>query len=214
MIYYTADLHFHYEPILEARGFSDVAEMDEALIRNWNETVTEDDTVYVLGDIGYNDNHVPCDALEKLRGHKHLIRGNHDVGFEDGELLYDFFETVTDFNEIEDGEAHIILCHYPIVHNKKSYMIHGHLHKVNGIYYETLKKLPQVLNACVDLNRFRPVTLSGLIENNNRFFERTEEDFPPLTRRGKARGEGELPATPNFKPVPQPKKPIEPQENT
>lgn len=203
MIYYTADLHFHYEPILEARQMASVLAMDELLIRNWNETVTDEDTVYVVGDVGYNNNHVPCDALAQLKGHKHLIRGNHDVGFEDGELLYDYFETVTDFNEIEDGSDHIILCHYPIVHHKKSYMIHGHLHKVRGIYYDVLKKLPQVLNAGVDINRYRPVPLSELIENNNRYFERTTEDFPPLEKRGKVRGEGLLPVKPDFKPVPE-----------
>ena len=180
-----------------------VLEMDEMLIRNWNETVGDADTVYVVGDVGYNENHVPMDTLSQLKGHKHLIRGNHDVGFEDGEFLYDCFETVTDFNEIEDGSHHIILCHYPIVHNKKSYMIHGHLHKVTGIYYDVLKKLPQVLNACTDINHYRPVTLSELIENNNRFFERKPEDFPPLEKRGKVRGEGFLPVTPNFKPVPE-----------
>ena len=204
MIYYTADLHFHYKPILETRNdLASIFEMDEMLIRNWNETVKEDDTVYVVGDVGYNDNRVPGDALERLRGHKHLIRGNHDVGFDDGERLYDYFETVTDFNEIEDGSHHIILCHYPIVHNKKSYMIHGHLHQVNGIYYDILKKLPQVLNAGVDINGYRPVTLPELIENNNLYFERTPEDFTPAMKRRTLSGEGLLPAKPNFKPIPE-----------
>ena len=36
MIYYTADLHFHYAPLLSSRPFATVAEMDETLIRNWN----------------------------------------------------------------------------------------------------------------------------------------------------------------------------------
>lgn len=205
MIFYTADLHFHYEPAAEARDLASAFDMDELLIRNWNETVGPEDTVYVVGDVGYNNNHVPCDALARLSGHKHLIRGNHDVGFEDGGLLYDYFETVTDFNEIEDGPNHIILCHYPIVHNKRSYMIHGHLHKVTGIYYDVLKKLPQVLNAGVDINGMRPVILGELIENNNRYFNRTPEDFPPLMKRGHSRRSGEIPVKPDFKPVPEKK---------
>ena len=38
MIFYTADLHLGYFPILHdtARPFSGVPEMDEALIANWN----------------------------------------------------------------------------------------------------------------------------------------------------------------------------------
>ena len=207
MIYYTADLHFHYEPAAEMRPVSSAAEMDEMLIRNWNETIGEDDTVYVVGDVGYNDNRVPCDALAQLKGHKHLIRGNHDVGFDDAELLYDHFETITDFNEIDDGEDHILLCHYPILHIKKSYMIHGHLHQVReGIFFDTLKKLPQVLNAGVDLNGYRPVTLQQLIENNNSYFQRGPEDFTPPLKRAAARGEGLMPVKPNFKPIPEKRK--------
>ena len=55
MIFYTADLHFHYAPLLSSRPFAAVEEMDEALIRNWNERVSPEDTVYLVGDIGYNE---------------------------------------------------------------------------------------------------------------------------------------------------------------
>ena len=202
MIFYTADLHFHYLPVLESRHFDSIQEMDEVLISNWNESVSDEDTVYVVGDVGYNDNHVPCDALSQLKGHKHLIRGNHDVGFDDAVKLYDYFETVTDFNEIEDGSNHIILCHYPIVHHKRSYMIHGHLHKVQKAYYEILQKLPQVLNAGVDFNGLRPVALDELIENNDRFFGRTREEIISLYTKGRLRQKGAMPTKPNFKPVP------------
>ena len=113
MIFYTADLHFLYEPLLSSRPFATVEEMDETLIRNWNKTVSPDDTVYLVGDIGYNEGQVPHQLLSRLTGHKHLIRGNHDTGYEDAASLYRYFETITDFNEIDDGETHILLCHYP-----------------------------------------------------------------------------------------------------
>lgn len=113
MIFYTADLHFLYEPLLSSRPFATVEEMDETLIRNWNKTVSPDDTVYLVGDIGYNEGQVPYQLLSRLTGHKHLIRGNHDTGYEDASSLYRYFETITDFNEIDDGETHILLCHYP-----------------------------------------------------------------------------------------------------
>ena len=50
MIYYTADLHLGFARILKActRPFASVEEMDEVLIRNWNETVGNQDTVYIL----------------------------------------------------------------------------------------------------------------------------------------------------------------------
>ena len=83
MIYYTADLHFHYAPLLSSRPFATVAEMDETLIRNWNETVTEADTVYLVGDVGYNDGHVPLGALGRL----------HEMG--PGKSLEDIFLELT-----------------------------------------------------------------------------------------------------------------------
>ena len=107
MIYYTADLHFHYAMLLPSRPFATVEEMDEALVKNWNDTVGPEDTVYLVGDIGWNGGRVPGELLERLSGHKHLIRGNHDTGYEDAGRLYRWFETVTDFNEIDDGgDAH------------------------------------------------------------------------------------------------------------
>ena len=45
MIFYTADLHFHYEPFLPSRPFDTVEDMDRQLIHRWNEAVSEDDTV-------------------------------------------------------------------------------------------------------------------------------------------------------------------------
>ena len=160
MIFYTADLHFHYEPFLPSRPFDTVEDMDRQLIDRWNEAVSEDDTVYVVGDVGYNRGLVPGDALSRLRGHKHLIRGNHDTGFENAGELYRYFETVTDFNEIDDGDTHIILCHYPILYRKRGYMVHGHLHQTRGPEYDILRRLPRMLNAGVDVNFYRPVTLS------------------------------------------------------
>ena len=143
MIYYTADLHFHYALLLPSRPFATVEEMDEALVKNWNDTVGPEDTVYLVGDIGWNGGRVPGELLERLSGHKHLIRGNHDTGYEDAGRLYRWFETVTDFNEIDDGETHILLCHYPMLYHKRGYMIHGHLHHGRGRDYELLRQLPR-----------------------------------------------------------------------
>ena len=197
MIFYTADPHFGYEPTLVWRpGFSSVEEMDEALIAAWNAVVSDEDTVYLIGDIGWNNGHVPCRTLARLKGRKHLIRGNHDTGFVDAPLLYRYFESVTDFWELEDGEHHIILSHYPILYNKRGYMIHGHLHG-SGVFHEVLADLPKVLNAGVDVNNFAPVTLEQLIANNDRFYA-----APGIQPHRPRQGKGLLPVTPDFHPVP------------
>lgn len=176
MIFYTADLHFGYEDVLHkaARPFGSVEEMDQILIDHWNEVVTDEDTVYFIGDIGSYCTPFPEVQLSYLHGHKHLIRGNHDTCIENQQMLLDYFETVTDFLEIDDGGRHITLCHYPIVYIQGGYMIHGHIHNAKKEIYSILAKLPRTLNAGVDINGFRPVTLAQLIENNRAYYGNPE----------------------------------------
>lgn len=172
MIFYTADLHLGFPRILKAcvRPFASVEEMDEVLIRNWNETVGDQDTVYIVGDFAEHNGKAPMQYLKRLHGHKHFLFGNHDAGMADRERLLDCCESVSDLLEIEDGGEHILLCHYPIIHERSGWMIHGHTHNRKDHSYQLLKELPKVLNAGVDINGFRPVTLTQLIENNLRFY--------------------------------------------
>ena len=54
--FFIADTHFGSESIMryENRPFETVREMEQALIANWNQVVSEEDTVYVLGDFSEN----------------------------------------------------------------------------------------------------------------------------------------------------------------
>lgn len=55
MIYYISDLHFGYRNVIgmDNRPFETIEEMDETLSRLWNETVTDEDDVYIVGDFAY-----------------------------------------------------------------------------------------------------------------------------------------------------------------
>ncbi|MBQ0058571.1 MAG: hydrolase [Lachnospiraceae bacterium] len=172
MIFYTADMHFGYEPILELaqRPFTSIEEMREVLIANWNERVSDDDHVYILGDVGLAKGPVDLESVSRLKGHKHLIRGNHDTGLDNQEDWYQYLESVDDFLEIDDGDTHILMSHYPMIYNLRGYMIHGHMHNTLGSAYDMLKQLPRVLNCGVDVNNYVPVTLEELIANNERFY--------------------------------------------
>ena len=79
MIYFIADTHFGDDRIrrYENRPFTDSAQMDESLIRRWNSTVSQQDTVYVLGD--FSAPGTESGLLCRLNGTKHLIKGNHDT---------------------------------------------------------------------------------------------------------------------------------------
>lgn len=78
-IFFIADTHFGDDNIrrYENRPFDSVEQMDAVLIKNWNSAVSENDTVYVLGDFGA----AGCEKeiLSELNGTKYLIKGNHDI---------------------------------------------------------------------------------------------------------------------------------------
>jgi calcineurin-like phosphoesterase family protein len=82
--WFSADLHLGHEKILtlgSGRPFSSIAEHDETLIQNWNDRVSRDDVVWVLGDVAMGDIGESLEACRELRGHKYLICGNHDRPF-------------------------------------------------------------------------------------------------------------------------------------
>lgn len=77
--YFIADTHFGEERIrkYENRPFESAAQMDSELIRRWNNKVSAEDTVYLLGDVGADG--YESEILAKLNGKKILVKGNHDT---------------------------------------------------------------------------------------------------------------------------------------
>ena len=80
MNFYIADMHFGHKNIIryDNRPFGSVEEMDKALIQLWNETVGSDDIVYILGDFSWYKEDKTAFILGCLKGHKVLVKGNHD----------------------------------------------------------------------------------------------------------------------------------------
>lgn len=76
-VFFTADLHLGHDNIRKhcGRPFDTVEEMDEAIISNWNRTVSARDLVYVVGDFAWSNHNL---HLARLKGKKILIKGNHD----------------------------------------------------------------------------------------------------------------------------------------
>jgi len=80
LIWFTSDLHLGHDNIinLTSRPFSDVEEMDNALISNWNNCVSRTDEVYIVGDLSLKPVDVVESYLRRMNGKKSLVRGNHD----------------------------------------------------------------------------------------------------------------------------------------
>ena len=55
MNYYIADLHLGHKNVLafDKRPFNTIEEHDSTIVRNWCDKVTNEDTVYLLGDISW-----------------------------------------------------------------------------------------------------------------------------------------------------------------
>ena len=77
---YIADLHFGHRSAItfDHWPFKDCDEMDMAMIKLWNSRVAPDDHVYIIGDFAHRSEKDEAWYLQKLRGHKHLVIGNHD----------------------------------------------------------------------------------------------------------------------------------------
>lgn len=118
-IFFTSDHHFGHANIIKysQRPFKDVHEMNEELIRRWNEKVGPEDSVYHLGDFGMTKDRTMIQGiLERLNGTIYLIKGNHE-----GAALnhQKYFEWIKDYYELSvkdadapNGTRKITLFHY------------------------------------------------------------------------------------------------------
>ena len=132
--FYISDLHFGCQNKFENRTL----EHDKLIKENWNRVVNNNDTVYILGDIGREgnnkDNEYLCEIISTLKGNKVLIQGNH-CKLKDNRLRQ-LFKEIAPYKEITDNHNginhNLILCHYPILfwngQHKGTIHLYGHLH--------------------------------------------------------------------------------------
>ena len=173
MVFFTSDLHLGHRNIIRLcnRPFGSIEEMDEIFIENWNRKVTSNnDTVFVLGDLMFRNEKPPEEYLRQLKGKKHLIIGNHDRSWIKKCDLSLWFESVNNLLYTTDGKHQLTLCHYPMMswpHMMRYYMAHGHIHgNTDADYWPLIRNNPLMLNAGVDINNFEPVTFDEMAANN------------------------------------------------
>ena len=170
-VWLVSDTHFGHGGVCrflkpdgtKLRPWDDPDEMDEAMVKLWNERVKPNDRVYHLGDVVINRRCLP--TLKRLNGEKILIRGNHDV-FRDSEY-HEYFRDLRAYHVMPG----MIFSHIPI-HlegvERFTTNVHGHLHanrvrKINGFNSETGKVTysdevdPRYLCVCVEQTDFSPI---------------------------------------------------------
>ena len=180
MIYLTSDLHFGHNVafIYEPRGFKSIEDMNETLIRNWNEDVTDDDDVYVLGDffLGTDDEFV-INTINRLHGKIHLILGNHDTDakialYKNCPKIVNYIEQLdrhfpTSTEMIYNGRKYL-LSHYKTFTaeltsdpNTAVINLSGHVHQPEKFY----RDMPFMYNVSVDAHENRLVSIDQIAED-------------------------------------------------
>ena len=185
MIYFTSDMHFGHANVIKycARPFASVEEMNEIIVRNWNEVVQPEDTVYCLGDISMGFTVVEAYS-HRLNGNKILVPGNHDFCHSyhkksrkpenQKEWLEKYARlgwTVLPEQTTLDipGVATVNMCHHPYVligpgddkyenwrpKDDGRWLICGHVH-------EKWKVVGKMINVGVDQWGFKPISIDEI----------------------------------------------------
>lgn len=169
MIYFTADLHFSHEKIIKHtnRPFHTVDEMNKRMIKNWNNIVSPQDEVYILGDFTMKGGIIANLYLQSLNGTKYLIRGNHDNFIEDKAFDKGLFQWIKDYHEVEYMNYKFVLFHYPILEwNKEghgSIHLHGHIHSDISYNLKMIKDQVKRYDVGVDANDYTPISIEEII---------------------------------------------------
>lgn len=154
-VFIISDTHFAHAAIINYcnRPFASVEEMDETMIKNWNETVSNKDVVIHLGDFGLGKKEYIASIVKRLNGKKILILGNHDNWSE--QTYRDMgFHTVSRFPILYNDWylcSHAPLQMFQNVPYKNCF---GHVHN-DPVYQNT----PNAECYCVERTGYRPVLL-------------------------------------------------------
>ena len=130
--YIIADTHFDHENIIRYcnRPYLKVEYMNNDLVNRWNNVVSKNDVVYVLGDFAFGKEAI-SKYIQQLNGTKYLIKGNHDTysnkfyreaGFKevyDHPILVDFF--LLSHEPLQLSETTPYFNYYGHVHNDSKY---------------------------------------------------------------------------------------------
>jgi calcineurin-like phosphoesterase family protein len=180
-VFLVSDTHFGHtgvcrftrnDGVTKLRPWDDADEMDEAMVKAWNERVKPTDKVYHLGDVVIARKALKI--MERLNGDKVLIRGNHDIYKDEDYSKY--FRSIRAYH-VMNG---MILSHIPLHSDSMGRFgtnIHGHTHanrvkRARGVDARTGEVLYSDVNdvryhcVCVEQTPdFAPILFEDVIKN-------------------------------------------------
>lgn len=181
MIYFTSDSHLFHENIIKYcdRPFDNIDTMNDLIITNLHETLTNKDILFHLGDLtlgGSKNKPTVSKWIKQLPCEKHFIMGNHD------RFSKKFYKEECGFKTVQ---YYICTARFSMTHRPEHFLreefinnkilLHGHTHfKNQGILFESLIELrdKNIYDVGVDANNFKPVSLSEI----KKFFKNKKEE--------------------------------------
>lgn len=137
------------------RPFKNAEEMDEEMIKRWNDRVRPKDKIYHCGDVVISRKSL--DILSRLNGDKVLIKGNHDIF-----KLEDYSKHFRDIRGYHVMSG-MILSHVPVHPDSMERFgcnIHGHLHYRRVIKDDRID--PRYFNVSVECIDFAPILFEDI----------------------------------------------------
>jgi len=178
IIFLIADVHFGHANIIRycSRPFlvSNVQEMDDVLINNWNCTIAPENRVYFLGDLRYGRSAPPAsEYLRRLNGMMTGITGNHDP-----ELLGWKKQVTLQFEGVE-----FLLVHDPAdaPEDFTGWVIHGHHHNNSLRNYPFINFTGRRVNVSAEVIGYVPVSLQEICRVIRE--HETDGDYEPMLLR-------------------------------
>lgn len=164
-VFLTADLHLFHKNIIkyENRPFNNLDDMHLNIVKNWNNTVGQDDRVFILGDLSFGSKFATREIVEQLHGTKVLIKGNHDCHANSWYIDTGIAE-VSKYPILYNN--YYILSHEPMLYLKEPFLnCHGHVHSSPN--FNTFTKASACL--CVERWHYTPVSFFAVTKAFLRF---------------------------------------------
>ena len=165
-IWITSDLHLGHdrEFIWGARGYANVNEMNMKQIEKFNSVVSDEDEVWILGDLVLGDIEGGLALLKQLKGKIHVCLGNHDTGKRE-QAYRDMGWDVQLCAKLKYKKLNFYLSHYPTITTngeiespfQVTWNTHGHTHSTNE-----WSEFPYCYNVNVDAHNGYPVSIDKI----------------------------------------------------
>lgn len=155
----VSDNHFNHENIIgyAERPYNSLDRMNTQMIRNWNNTISDDDTVIYGGDLTFGSLDDAEDIISRLNGNMMMIEGNHD----------DYSAENVSVPMVEDTIIQHMGYRFWYTHRPENvpddwteWELHGHVH--NNLPF--INYSDNRINISVDVIEYTPIPLKIIVK--------------------------------------------------